>query len=79
MTDPEKSTRWRSTFTAVIQRCPETHLYMGFVPGFPGAHTQAESLDELRENLRSIIIVLLENGAPRPEAEFIGLQTVAIA
>jgi predicted RNase H-like HicB family nuclease len=89
VTDARKSTRSRSTFTAVIQRCPGTHLYVGYVPGLRGAHShtmpeglqkrQAESLDELRENLRSIIIVLLENGVPRPETEFIGLQTVAIA
>ena len=39
-------------FTAVIERCTETGLFVGFVPGFPGAHSQAESLDELTENLR---------------------------
>jgi len=35
------------TFTAVVEKCPDTGLYIGYVPGFPGAHTQAESLDEL--------------------------------
>lgn len=28
------------TFTAVVERCPDTGLYVGYVPGFPGAHTQ---------------------------------------
>ena len=35
-------------FTAVIERCPDTGLYAGFVPGFAGAHSQGETLDELR-------------------------------
>ena len=36
------------TYTAVVEKCPDTGLYIGYVPGFPGAHTQAESLDELQ-------------------------------
>jgi predicted RNA binding protein YcfA (HicA-like mRNA interferase family) len=28
------------TYTAVIERCPETRLFVGYIPGFPGAHTQ---------------------------------------
>ena len=66
------------TFTAVVEKCPETGLFVGFVPGFPGAHTQGESLDELQENLREVVSMLLEDGAPRLEAEFIGTQTIAI-
>ncbi len=46
-------------FTAVIERCPDTGLYVGFVPGFPGAHSQGESLDELQRNLREVIEMLL--------------------
>ncbi|HEY0514016.1 MAG TPA: type II toxin-antitoxin system HicB family antitoxin [Thermoanaerobaculia bacterium] len=47
------------TYTAVIEKCPDTGLYVGYVPGFPGAHTQAESLDELNENLREVVAMLL--------------------
>jgi predicted RNase H-like HicB family nuclease len=32
------------TFTAVIERDPETRLYVGYVPGFAGAHSQGETL-----------------------------------
>jgi hypothetical protein len=46
--------------------------------GFPGAHTQGESLDELHENLREVLSMLLEDGEPRLEAEFVGTQTVAV-
>lgn len=66
------------TFTAVIERCPETNLYIGFVPGFPGAHSQAATLDELHDNLREVIEMLLEDGEPKLEAEFVGTQTVAV-
>jgi predicted RNase H-like HicB family nuclease len=67
------------TFTAIVEKCPDTGLYVGYVPGFPGAHTQAETLDELRHNLREVITMLLEDGEPRLEAEFVGTQEVVIA
>jgi predicted RNase H-like HicB family nuclease len=66
------------TFTAVIERCPETGLYVGYVPGFPGAHSQAETLDALNANLREVIEMLLEDGEPKLDAEFVGTQTVAV-
>jgi predicted RNase H-like HicB family nuclease len=66
------------TFTAVVERCPDTGLYVGYVPGFPGAHTQAETLDELNKNLREVIEMLLEDGEPDLEAEFVGTQTVIV-
>lgn len=59
-------------YTAVVERCAGTGLYVGYIPGFPGAHTQAETLDELDHNLREVIELLLENGEPRLEAEFVG-------
>jgi predicted RNase H-like HicB family nuclease len=67
------------TFTAVIERDAATGLLVGYVPGFPGAHSQAETLDELNENLHEVIAMLLEDGEPLLEAEFIGKQNVAVA
>lgn len=52
-------------FTAVIERCPDTKLYISYVPGFSGAHSQGESLDELNSNLREAIEMLLEDGEPK--------------
>jgi predicted RNase H-like HicB family nuclease len=66
-------------FTAVIERCADTNLYVGYIPGFPGAHSQGATLDELSANLREVIEMLLEDGKPRLEAEFVGIQTVAVA
>jgi predicted RNase H-like HicB family nuclease len=67
------------TFTAVVERDPVTGLLVGYVPGFPGAHSQAETLDELNTNLREVIAMLLEDGEPKLEAEFVGTQNVAVA
>lgn len=65
-------------YTAVIERCPDTQLYVGYVPGFPGAHSQGETLDELSANLKEVIEMLLEDGEPLLDAEFVGTQTVAV-
>jgi len=67
------------TFMAVIERCPDTGLFVGYVPGFPGAHSQGETLDELHQNLAEVIGMLLEDGEPQLESEFIGTQKVQVA
>ena len=66
------------TYTAVIEKCPDTGLYVGYVPGFPGAHSQGETLDELNQNLKEVIEMLLEDGDPKIEGEFIGIQNVVV-
>ncbi len=65
-------------YTAVVERDPTTGLLVGYIPGFPGAHSQAESLDELRTNLQEVVEMLLEDGAPRIESEFVGTQNIAV-
>ena len=49
------------SFTAIIEKCSDTGLYVGYVPGFPGAHTQGKTLDELQKNLREVIELLLDD------------------
>ncbi len=66
------------TFQAVVERCPDTGLYVGYIPGFPGAHSQAETLDELNRNLREVIEMLLQDGEPKLEGEFVGVQNVVV-
>jgi len=68
-----------SSYTAVIERCPDTGVYVGYVPGFAGAHSQGESLDELMENLREVISMLLEDGEPELESVFVGTQTLQVS
>ena len=67
------------TYTAVIQQDLDTGVYVGYVPGWPGAHSQGDTLDELQRNLQEVITMLLEDGEPRLETQFIGTQTVQVA
>jgi predicted RNase H-like HicB family nuclease len=50
-----------------------------YVPGFTGAHSQGETLNELRTNMQEVVEMLLEDGEPKLEAEFVGTETVKVA
>ena len=50
------------TFSFVVERDGDTGLYVGYVPGWPGAHSQGANLDELQQNLREVVEMLLEDG-----------------
>ena len=67
------------TFTAVVERCPDTGFFVGYVPGLPGAHSQAETLEELNANLVEVLTMILDDGEPAMSTEFIGTQTVTVA
>jgi len=67
------------SFNYIVEKCGDTGLFVGYVPGFPGAHTQGETLAELRENMKEVIELLLQDGEPRLEAEFVGTETVKVA
>jgi len=47
------------TLTAVYQEAAEGG-YIGFVEELPGANTQGETLEEVRENLQEAIALVLE-------------------
>ena len=63
-------------FTAVVERDSETGFLVGYVPGFPGAHSQGKTREELSQNLFEVIEMLLEDGEPELEGEFVGIETV---
>lgn len=67
------------SFTAVVERDSDTGLFVGYVPGFPGAHSQGTSLDELQANLKEVVAMLLEDGEPCLQGEFFGTQTIKVA
>jgi predicted RNase H-like HicB family nuclease len=69
------------TLTAYIEYDPETKLYIGSIPGLPGAHTQAATLDELQVNLREVVELVLEEDAGLREKlpRFVGVQQVELA
>lgn len=59
-------------YTAIIEKCSQTGLYVGYVPGFPGAHSQATSVEDLTHQLEEVISMLLDEGEPHMEGEFVG-------
>ncbi len=66
-------------FTAVVEKCPDIGLYVGYIPGLRGGHSQGETMDELNHNLKEVVKLLLEDGEPKLEAEFVGTQSVVVA
>lgn len=72
----------KRTFVAFVEWDQASELYVGFVPGIPGGHTQAKSLDELRANLKEVLELCLEELAsnePMPDLpEFVGLQQIEV-
>jgi predicted RNase H-like HicB family nuclease len=70
-----------SAFTAYVEWDPETNLYVGIVPGIPGAHTQASTLDELQANLKEVLELCLEeyDGATEDLPRFVGVQQVEVS
>ena len=67
------------TYSYIVEKCSDTGLYVGYVSGFPGAHSQARTLDELQHNMKELLEMLHEDGEPELEAEFVGVQTVKVA
>jgi predicted RNase H-like HicB family nuclease len=67
------------TFRFLVERDPDTGLLVGYVPGWPGAHTQGADIEELQQNLREVIQMLLEDGEPNLESEFVDVRTIQVA
>ena len=66
------------TYTAIIEKCPDTGLYIGYIPGIKGAHTQAETLEELQSNLIEVLSLISESGKLQSESKFIGTQNITV-
>ena len=70
------------TFAAFVEYDPVTKLYVGIVPGLPGAHTQGATLDELETNLKEVIGLCLEELGktfdPATMPRVIGVQNVEV-
>ena len=68
--------------TAYIEKDLETSLYVGIIPGIPGAHTQGETLDELHHNLEEVVQLCLEEMSPEEKKDipvFVGIHQLAVA
>jgi predicted RNase H-like HicB family nuclease len=68
------------TLTAYVEFDPDTNLYVGIIPGIPGAHTQSATLDELQRNLKEVLSLCLEENpdAVKEMPRFVGIQQVEV-
>lgn len=67
--------------TAYIEKDKETKMYVAIVPGIPGAHTQARTLDELQKNIKEVVELCFEEMTPRKRKqlpEFVGIQQIEV-
>ncbi|HJH28258.1 MAG TPA: type II toxin-antitoxin system HicB family antitoxin [Methanosarcinaceae archaeon] len=68
-------------FTIVIEQ-DEDGIYIASVPELEGCHTQAKTLDELKERVEEAIELYLEVESELIDEvplEFIGIQKIAVA
>jgi len=69
-------------FSTEIIKDKEINQYIGVIPGVPGAHSQASSLDELYLNLQDVLQLCVQemtdeelNNLP----DFVGYQEISVA
>jgi predicted RNase H-like HicB family nuclease len=75
---PRRTAQSVHDYTAVVERCARTRLFLGWIPGFAGAHSQGATPAELMTNLREVVGMLLEDGEPELEAEFVGTRSLRV-
>lgn len=71
----------RKEFTIVIEQ-DEDGIYVASVPELEGCHTQAKTLDELRERIKEAIQLYLEVESDlikEVPLEFVGIQKIGVA
>ena len=64
------NTRCSMKLTAVFEKVPEG--YLAFVEELPGANTQADSLQEARENLAEAVEMVMEANRSLAEESLLG-------
>jgi predicted RNase H-like HicB family nuclease len=62
------------SLTAVFQKVAEG--YIGFVEELPGANTQGDTLDEVRENLKEAVQLVLEANRQLAEEDLAGRDVI---
>lgn len=69
------------TLTAYIEYDEETRLFVGIIPGIPGAHSQGRTLDDLNFNLKEVLELCKEENPEVFEGlpKFVGVQQIEVA
>lgn len=69
----------KRSFVAYVEYDSENKLYIGLIPSIPGAHTAAETLEELKEKLKEVTSLCLEEtGEEIEDLEFVGIQNIEV-
>jgi len=69
----------KRSFTAVVERDPESNWLVGEVVELPGCYTQAPDLPTLEANLQEAIQAYLKTAEPEePLSDFIGTWRVEV-
>jgi len=63
-----------NTLTAVFEKVPEG--YIGYVEELPGANAQGETLEEVKQNLKEAIELVLDANRQLIEEELIGKELI---
>jgi len=63
-----------ANFTAVYEKIGD--IYVGYILELPGANTQGETLDEVRENLREAAEMIIEANRELVEKELDSHDTI---
>ncbi len=66
------------SFMAFVQWDADSQLYVGLVPGIPGAHSQGATLDELQLNLQEVVELCLEEVPQDELPHFVGIQQINV-
>lgn len=66
-------------YTAVIEKDLDTGLYVGYIPNVNGAHSQGETIEELRDNLKEVLELISEDGGIIETSIFVGIQNIDLA
>ncbi len=64
----------KNTLTAVFEKVPEG--YIGYVEELPGANAQGETPEEVKENLKEAIELVLEANRQLIEEELAGKELI---
>jgi predicted RNase H-like HicB family nuclease len=62
------------SFTAVFQKVPEG--YIGFIEELPGANTQGDTIEEVRENLQEAATLIFEANRKLAEEDIVGKDVI---
>jgi predicted RNase H-like HicB family nuclease len=62
------------SFTAVFQKVPEG--FIGFIEELPGANTQGDTIEQVRENLHEAASLIIETNRLLAEEDIVGRDVI---